>query len=96
MIRMDSLFSNATKETINFIYKETQKQKNKQKLESIIQFLSKAALNPIQPYLILIICMLIILFLMNCFQFFYYIKYIVYNRDFNGQIYSPELIDKII
>lgn len=73
---MNSLFSEATKETIDFIYKETQKQKNKKKLEYIISFLFKTALKPIQPYLILIVCILIILFLMNCFQFFYYIKYI--------------------
>lgn len=89
---MNTLFSNATKETIDFIYKETQKQKNKQKLENIIQFLSKTALKPIQPYLILIVCILLILFLMNCFQFFYYIKYMVYN-PYSSFILNPKIID---
>ena len=77
---MDLLVSNATKETINFIYKETQREKNKKKLENIIGFLAKTALKPIQPYLILIVCILLILFLMNCFQFFYYVKYILNNK----------------
>jgi hypothetical protein len=78
---MNSIFSNATKETISYIYNETQKQKNKKKLEDIIGFLSKSALKPILPYLILIIAILIIIFLMNCFQFFYYIKYIRHLND---------------
>jgi len=78
---MNTLFSDATHETINFIYKETQKQKNKKKLEDIITFLFKAALKPILPYLILIVSILILLFLMNCFQFFYYIKYVLNAKN---------------
>jgi len=81
---MDSLFSNVTNDTINYIYKESLKQKNKKKLEHLIQFISKNALKPIQPYLILIISILIILFLMNCFQFFYYIKHILNNSNGNS------------
>lgn len=83
---MNTLVSDATKETINFIYKESQKVKNKKKLNDVINILFKAALKPIQPYLILIVSILILLFLMNCFQFFYYIKYIsnIQTRELNN------------
>jgi hypothetical protein len=78
---MNSLISEATKETIDFIYKETQKEKNNKKFKDIINFLATSALTPIKPYLILIVSILIILFLMNCFQFFYYIKYILDKKN---------------
>jgi len=78
---MNSIFKDATNETINLIYKETQKNKNKRKIEDIIIFLTKTALKPIFPYLLLIVALIIILFLMNCFQFFYYVKYIIQAKD---------------
>lgn len=93
---MDNLFSNATKETINFIYKETQKQKNKKKIDYILNLLFKSALKPIQPYLILIVSILIVLFLMNCFQFFYYIKYTLSIQhsiiDLNDNFYNQKIM----
>ena len=93
---MNSLISEATKETIDFIYKETQKEKNNKKFKDIITFLFTTAFAPIKPYLILIVSILIILFLMNCFQFFYYVKYILDKRiPLNSQFNKLNVIDNL-
>lgn len=74
-----TMLSKFTSELIDLIYIESKKKRNKKKIDKIIYYITSCALENIQPYLILIISLLIILFLMNCFQFYYYIKK---NRNF--------------
>lgn len=72
---MNTIFSDITKETLTIIYNESKKKQNKQKITYIINLLVSIALEKIQPYLYAIMAILIIMFLMNIFQFVYYIKY---------------------
>ena len=84
---MKSLFGDITKETINLIYKECEKDKNKQRLSYIINNITNIAFKNIQPYLYTIMAILVLLFLMNCFQFYYYIKlFIINNKQLNIQL----------
>jgi hypothetical protein len=74
-----SILRNFTNELINLIYMESKKRKNRKKINKIISYITNSALQNIQPYLILIVALLVVLFLMNCFQFYYYIKYKTFN-----------------
>lgn len=80
---MDSLISDITKDTLNYIYKETKKKRNQKKISLIIDTITKIAIEKIQPYMYAIIAILIILFLMNCFQFYYYIKMVMILNNKN-------------
>ena len=71
---MDSIVSDVTRESIDLIYKELKKKHNKKKLSYIFNYISNLAINSIKPYMYTIMAILIVIFLMNCFQFYYYIK----------------------
>lgn len=71
---MTSLLSDLTKDTITLLYNETKKIHNKKKITYMINLLVSIALEKIQPYLYAIMAILVIMFLMNIFQFVYYIK----------------------
>ncbi len=71
---MSSLLSDLTKDTITLLYNETKKIHNKKKITYMINLLVSIALEKIQPYLYAIMAILVIMFLMNIFQFVYYIK----------------------
>lgn len=72
-----SIVRNFTCELIDLIYIESKRRKNRRKINKIINLLTSSALQNIQPYLVLIVALLVILFLMNCFQFYYYMKHVV-------------------
>jgi hypothetical protein len=74
---MKSIIGDLTSETINFIYKECEKEQNKKRLNVIINNITNIAFQSIKPYLYTIMAILILLFLMNCFQFYYYAKSMV-------------------
>ena len=78
---MQSLISDLTKEVISLIYKECLKKKNKQRLHYIINSVTSIAFKALEPYLYTIMAILIVLFIMNCFHFYYYIKAIVANNN---------------
>lgn len=81
---MKSIIGDLTKETINLVYKECEKDKNKKILSNIINNITRIAFKNIQPYLYTIMGILILLFLMNCFQFYYYIQlFILNNKQIN-------------
>lgn len=71
---MESILGDITSEAIAIIYKECRRKRNKKKLSYIIDNVVSMLMSSIQPYMYTIMAMLIILFLMNCFQFFYYIR----------------------
>jgi uncharacterized membrane protein YukC len=74
---MDSLLSDFTKDTLDFIYQESQKPPNKEKIVHIINMLMECAFSKIQPFMYLIIGILIVLILLNFFQFYYYLKIVL-------------------
>jgi hypothetical protein len=78
---MNSLLSNITSETIDILYKEAHRKKNKKKLRYIINTLVDILMESIQPYMYSIMALLVILFLMNCFQFFYYVRLQMINKQ---------------
>lgn len=81
---MDSFIGDVLKDTLNYIYKESRKKRNQKKISLIIDIITKIAVEKIQLYMYAIIAILIILFLMNCFQFYYYIKMImILNKEKN-------------
>lgn len=76
---MKSVLGDLTSETIGIIFRECEKEKNKRRIETIINNIINIALDNIKPYLYTIIAILLILFLINFLQFYYYIKLVIYN-----------------
>lgn len=79
---MDNIFSEITSNVIKKIYIETVKPKNKKRLEKIVSVITLILLKKIQPYIFGILTMLIILFLMNILQFYYYLSFRQMNVDY--------------
>jgi len=69
-----------TNEAISIMYKELQKDKNKERISFILKFVSNMIFTDVVPYMYAIIAILIIMFLMNVFQFYYYVKYFVFYK----------------
>ena len=62
-------------------FKIISKKENSTKIQLVLHNLTSIILDKISPYLYTIMAILIIMFLMNCFQFYYYIKlYITTNN----------------
>lgn len=76
---MKSILGDLTRETIDLVFKECDKEKNKKHINFLINNIIIIAFKHLQPYLYTIMGILILLFLMNCFQFYYYIKLFVIN-----------------
>jgi hypothetical protein len=77
---MKSIISDLTSETIGIIFKECEKDKNKKRLEVIMNNIINIAFENLKPYLYTIMGLLTILFLINCFQFYYYVKLFINNN----------------
>ena len=77
---MKSIISDLTSETIGIIFKECEKDKNKKRLEVIMNNIINIAFENLKPYLYTIMGLLMILFLINCFQFYYYVKLFINNN----------------
>lgn len=73
-MKVNPLFGDITHELISYIYLQTKKQKNKKRLKYIIDAFSELVFSDLKPYLYTILGILILMFLMNCFNFYYYIK----------------------
>ena len=86
---MKSIIGDLTTETISLIFRECEKDKNKRRLSNIINNITNIAFENIKPYLYTIMAILILLFVMNCFQFYYYIKLFLTNKNLeNANIYD--------
>lgn len=81
---MDNIFSEITSNIIKKIYIETIKPKNKKRLEKIVSVITMILLKKIQPYIFGILTMLVILFLMNILQFYYYLSFRQMNLDYSS------------
>lgn len=72
---MEHTLGKVTNEIVHIFFKNLQKEKNKEKIKIIFQIIIQLALQNIRAYLYVIMTMLVIIFLINCFQFYYYIKH---------------------
>lgn len=77
---MDALLANVTNESIHYIYKQFKKDKNKRKLDAIIEHITSIAIKTVQPYLYTILGILLIMFCTNLLQFYYYLKAFIANK----------------
>lgn len=76
-MRVNPLLGDITNEIIDYIYTQSHKKRNKRKIKYIIDTLTTIAFGDVKPYLYTILAILILMFLMNCFSFYYYIKLFV-------------------
>ena len=88
------MIEDLTTETINFLYKEFDKSHNKKQINKIINHITTIAFDYIKPYLYTIMAILITLFIMNCFQFYYYIKLIILRDKTLLTINLDDIISK--
>jgi hypothetical protein len=77
----NSLVADLTRETIDFIYSQTRRKKNKQKIQYIMNYLTNLIFADLQPYLYTILAVLILMFLINLFQFYYYVRLFLKNAS---------------
>jgi hypothetical protein len=71
------------REIIDYVYIQSKKKRNQRKIEYIIETLNNIIFHQIQPYLYTIVGILIIIFCMNVFQFYYYIKLFLSSQQNN-------------
>lgn len=83
-MRINSLLGDVTNEIIDYIYLQSRRKGNKKKLKYILDTLTTIAFGDVKPYLYTILAILILMFLLNCFNFYYYIKlFAKSNPNFN-------------
>lgn len=63
-----------TNDIINYLHKQCSKPKNKKKIQNIINFIISHLFFNIQPFFYTILGILLVIFFLNCFQFYYYIR----------------------
>lgn len=90
-----TIVGDLTTETISLIFKECEKEKNKKRLASIINNITDIAIKNIQPYLYTIMAILVLLFVINCFQFYYYIKLFITSNNFENN-HIEDIITKTL
>lgn len=78
---VNSLVGDVTTELINYLHIQLKKKKNKRKVKTIINILTDFVFNDIKPYLYTILAILIIMFIINLFQFYYYIKLFIDSKS---------------
>jgi len=88
---LNVLVKDLTSDVIKYIHKESTKVSNRKRIHDILNMVITIALEKIQPYLYAIMALLVIMFLINCFQFYYYIAYIVNVRYINDLHKNLEL-----
>ena len=71
---VNSVIKDLSNEIIDFIYLQIKRKTNKKKIKYITDNITDLLFGDIKPYLYTILSMLFIMFVINCFQFYYYIK----------------------
>jgi len=61
---------------LDSIHKEVTKSKNKRKMEKVVKMLFQPFLSHLVPYFVTILVILIVMFVLDCVQFYYYLKVI--------------------
>ena len=70
---MTSILGDITNECITMVYTLIKKNKNKKKIKFIIDTMINLLFDDLKPFLYTIMGILILIFIMNCTQFIYYI-----------------------
>ena len=73
-MKINPLLGDVTNEIIEYIYAQMKRKNNKRKIKYVVNTLTTIIFSDIKPYLYTIVSILILIFLMNCFNFYYYIK----------------------
>jgi hypothetical protein len=89
----NSLVADLTRETIDFIYTQTRRKKNKQKIQYVMNYLTNLIFSDLQPYLYTILAVLILMFLINLFQFYYYVRLFLKNASLQHISLSDSFYD---
>jgi hypothetical protein len=71
---MTSILGDITNECITMVYTLIKKNKNKKKIKFILDTMINLLFDDLKPFLYTIMGILILIFIMNCTQFFYYIS----------------------
>lgn len=69
-----TIFGDITNEIIEYIYIQTKKNNNKKKIKHVVDLLGDIIFSDLRPYLYTILAVLILSFLMNSFNFYYFIS----------------------
>lgn len=72
-----TLVGDLTGDVLKYAFKEFNRPNNRKRLEFVIDTVTDMAIRRIQPYMYAIMAILLVVFLFNCFQFYYYLKYII-------------------
>jgi hypothetical protein len=70
----ESILGDVTRECISLVYEECRKEENKNRVKLILDTLTELIFADVQPYLYTILCILVTMFVINCFQFYYYTR----------------------
>lgn len=76
-----SICKDFTNEIIDFLYKQSKKKDNREKIKYISDLITSILLENVTPYLYTILAILILMFLTNCFTFYYYIKLFISSKN---------------
>lgn len=71
---MNNVIDDIFKEIIKILYNVSTNKKTKKRLEIILKEFKLLILNEIGPYLYTIMAILILMLIINFFQFYYYLK----------------------
>ncbi len=88
---IDSLIGDVTNETLSYMFKQIKRKRNQKRIAYIVDFIMGLAIKRIQPYMYAIMAILIVLFAMNCFQFYYYIRLFIDSKNQNTVIPIPDM-----
>lgn len=78
---INSICGDVTREFIYYIYNQFKLKKNKRKIKYITETLTVMVFEHFKPYLYTILSLLVIMFIINIFQFYYYIKLFISNNN---------------
>lgn len=74
------MIEDLTRELVTVILKECDRDRNRKRINNVVNTVTSVALSHLHPYLYTIMGILIVMFVMNLFQFYYYVKLFINNN----------------
>jgi hypothetical protein len=90
---MESMFSVLFQDGVSTVYSEYYRPENKEKVDNVINDIFEVFFRKIKPYLVLVITVLCISIVMNCVQFYYYIR--VFLKQSTNNVSKAQVIKDI-
>jgi hypothetical protein len=78
---INSMIGGITNELVEYLYIQLNKKTNRKKLKKIFDIGTDIIFTDIKPYLYTILAILILMFIMNLVQFYYYIKLFIDSKS---------------